>query len=49
MADEAPRPLQARIAPEWLSIVDNWRHQQPDIPARAEAIRRLIDEGIRTG
>jgi hypothetical protein len=29
-------------SPSWFSAVDNWRRQQPDIPSRAEAIRRLV-------
>lgn len=48
MAEEMTRPLQPRVVPEWLWLVDNWRRQQPDIPARAEAIRRLVDMGLRS-
>lgn len=31
---------------EWLSRVDEWRRTQPDIPARAEAIRRLVEKAL---
>jgi|GEM_PF-3022103 len=33
--------------PEYLvNLVDEWRRLQPDIPARAEAIRRLVLSGV---
>lgn len=32
------------VAPaSWLKRIDDWRRQQPDIPNRSEAIRRLVD------
>lgn len=46
MADEKTRPFQMRVAPEWLEALDDWRRHQPDIPSRAEAIRRLVDLGM---
>jgi hypothetical protein len=33
--------------PEWIERVDNWRRSQVEIPSRAEAIRRLVDEALR--
>lgn len=48
MADEKTRPYQMRVSEEWLSVIDEWRRQQPDIPPRAEAIRRLVEIGLRT-
>ena len=29
-----------------IAAVDQWRREQPDIPSRSEAIRRLIEKGI---
>jgi hypothetical protein len=29
-----------------LQAVHDWRRRQPDLPARAEAIRRLIQLGL---
>jgi hypothetical protein len=29
-----------------LARVDDWRRQQPDLPNRSEAIRRLIEAGL---
>ena len=35
------------VAPDdWIRRVDEWRRQQPVIPSRSEAIRRLADAGI---
>jgi hypothetical protein len=33
--------------PEWLARVDEWRRHQPDLPPRAEAIRRLVDQILK--
>ena len=30
----------------WMDKIDDWRRNQPDIPPRAEAIRRLVDIGL---
>lgn len=46
MADEKTRPFQMRVAPEWLDRIDEWRRTQPDIPSRAEAIRRMVDQAL---
>jgi metal-responsive CopG/Arc/MetJ family transcriptional regulator len=32
-----------------LARVDDWRRQQPDLPNRSEAIRRLIEAGLSNG
>jgi hypothetical protein len=34
--------LQLRVSPSFLRMVDDWRRKQPDIPPRAEAIRRMV-------
>jgi hypothetical protein len=38
-----------RLQPELLSKLDEWRRRQPDIPARPEAIRRMIEQAVREG
>ncbi|MEI6558506.1 MAG: hypothetical protein WCO00_08860 [Rhodospirillaceae bacterium] len=38
-----------RVSEEFLSIVDEWRRIQQDIPPRAEAIRRLVMQGLDAG
>jgi len=46
MADEKTRPYQMRVTEEWLATIDEWRRKQPDLPQRAEAIRRLVEKGL---
>jgi hypothetical protein len=41
------RPFQMRVSEEFLRKLDEWRRQQPDIPSRAESIRRLIEMGMK--
>lgn len=41
--------FEMRIDPETIARIDDWRRQQPDLPARAEAIRRLVDLGLVAG
>ena len=36
-----------RTSEEFLRAVDDWRRQQPDLPSRAEAIRRLVGVGLK--
>jgi hypothetical protein len=40
-------PVQVRLQPTPLALIDHWRREQPDIPNRAEAIRRLIEQALR--
>ena len=35
--------FEMRFSTDLLREVDDWRRAQPDLPARAEAIRRLIE------
>ena len=36
-----------RLLPEPLAVLDDWAAQQPDKPSRPEAIRRLIELGLK--
>lgn len=38
--------FEMRASERWLRELDDWRRKQPDIPARAESIRRLVALGI---
>ncbi|WIA56561.1 hypothetical protein N6H05_01665 [Sphingobium sp. WTD-1] len=38
--------FEMRAPKSWLARVDDWRRQQPELPPRAEAIRRLVDKGL---
>jgi hypothetical protein len=47
MANEPnDRLFQMRVSEGFLHALDAWRRQQPDLPPRAEAIRRLVEIGI---
>jgi hypothetical protein len=39
--------LMIRVAPGMIVRLDNWRRVQADIPGRAEAVRRLVDIGLK--
>jgi hypothetical protein len=36
-----------RVQPEMAKELDDWRRKQDDLPGRPEAIRRLIELGLR--
>lgn len=36
-----------RISDEFIASVDAWAAQQPDEPGRSEAIRRLVEIGLK--
>ena len=38
-----------RLQPELAGELDEWRRKQPDLPSRAEAIRRLVELGLAKG
>jgi metal-responsive CopG/Arc/MetJ family transcriptional regulator len=40
--------LQMVIAPSQVAAIDAWRKNEPGIPSRSEAIRRLIDKALRS-
>jgi hypothetical protein len=35
-----------RIQPELLKRLDDWRREQPDLPSRPEALRRLAEQAL---
>jgi len=40
-------PVQVRIQPALMSALDAWITEQHDLPSRPEAIRRLIELGLK--
>jgi hypothetical protein len=36
-----------RVQPEMAKELDDWRRKQADLPNRPEAIRRLVDLGLK--
>jgi metal-responsive CopG/Arc/MetJ family transcriptional regulator len=47
-----PRPsapgeqVVVRLQPDLLSKIDAWRRNEQDLPSRAEAMRRLVDQAL---
>jgi hypothetical protein len=41
------RVLQMRVSDEFIESIDEWRRKEPDLPSRAEAIRRLVELGLQ--
>lgn len=41
--------VNVRFLRETLLQIDNWRKDQPDIPTRPEAVRRLVEKGLDSG
>ena len=39
--------FEMRMEPEALARIDDWRRKQTDLPSRAEAIRRLVELGLK--
>ena len=39
--------LEMRVPADWLSRIDAWRRLQPAIPSRSEAVRALVDIGLK--
>jgi hypothetical protein len=41
--------VNVRLAVTALEVIDNWRRKQDDLPGRPEAIRRLVELGLKKG
>ena len=46
-ATGAGTPLMIRCHPEFLEQLDAFRRSQPDLPSRSEAVRRLVQAGLK--
>jgi metal-responsive CopG/Arc/MetJ family transcriptional regulator len=42
-APETGTPVMVRMQSDLLDMLDAWRREQPDIPTRSEAIRRMVE------
>lgn len=40
-------PVLVRVQPDMAKQLDDWRRTQDDLPGRAEAIRRLVELGLK--
>jgi hypothetical protein len=45
--DEKTERFEMRVPASFLKMVDDWRRKQEDLPPRAEAIRRLVELGLK--
>jgi hypothetical protein len=36
-----------RVQPDMAKLLDDWRRKQDDLPGRPEAIRRLVEMGLK--
>lgn len=41
-------PVTVRMTTDALRNLDDWRRRQDDLPGRPEAIRRLVEQALRT-
>jgi hypothetical protein len=47
MAPDKRKRFEMRADEAFLKAVDDWRRKQPDLPPRAEAVRRLVELGLK--
>jgi metal-responsive CopG/Arc/MetJ family transcriptional regulator len=46
MAPDSTERFEMRVSKEFLAAIDGWRRHQADLPSRAEAIRRLVEQAL---
>jgi hypothetical protein len=46
-AKQTGEMVATRVQPELLEQIDRWRREQPDLPTRPEAIRRLVVNALQ--
>lgn len=39
--------FQLRVPLSFFKMIDDWRRKQEDLPGRSEAVRRLVEAGIK--
>jgi metal-responsive CopG/Arc/MetJ family transcriptional regulator len=47
MAEPLDQRIQLVISKGLVRQIDEWRRRQPDLPSRSEAIRRLVEAGLK--
>jgi hypothetical protein len=48
MREQKTTGVMVRLHQEDISAIDAWRRQQPDLPTRPEAIRRLVHAALKS-
>lgn len=46
-APAAGHLIGVRVQPDLEKLLDNWRRKQSDLPSQPEAIRRLVEIGLK--
>ncbi|WP_256807781.1 hypothetical protein [Bradyrhizobium sp. Bra64] len=46
-AEATGEPVLVRLQPDMAKKIDDFRRQQEDLPGRPEAIRRLVELGLK--
>ena len=46
-AETKTERFELRLSGELLARIDQWRRDQTDLPTRSEAIRRLVEMGLK--
>jgi metal-responsive CopG/Arc/MetJ family transcriptional regulator len=44
--EEKSERFEMRVQASFLKRLDSWRREQDDLPSRAEAIRRLVEQAL---
>ena len=47
METDLTERLNMVVSPRWVRDVDQWRAQQPGLPNRSEAIRKLVELALQ--
>ena len=45
--DDETKRINMVASAAWVKKIDDWRRQQPDLPNISEAIRRLVELGLK--
>lgn len=42
LSDTGATAVTLRLGPDAIRVIDKWRREQPDLPSRPEAVRRML-------
>ena len=45
--DKKDQRIPVMMSADEVSAIDEWRRRHPDLPSRSEAIRRLVELGLK--
>jgi hypothetical protein len=45
--DDETKRINLLVSAAWVKRVDEWRRREPDLPNISEAIRRLVEMGLK--